>query len=230
MRTIAACSQPFPGGAPRPGCRRRATARRDDDRRITRVAVQAPERALLSLLFTDIVGSTELAERSGDALWGALLARHHSIVRRQLARHGGTEVDNAGDGFFCTFNSPTRAVRCAQAIQAAVQAIGLEIRAGVHAGECERHQGRVRGIAVHVGARIAAAAAPGEVRVSATVRELAAGSDLVFADEAWCSLPGLSKPCLLYRVAGASEDPSAAPPVRAAAPLPVAQETAVQER
>lgn len=180
-------------------------------RRVDAAPAEAPERALLSLLFTDIVGSTALAERAGDARWSVLLVEHQSIVRRLLARYGGTEIDAVGDGFFCTFTSPTRAVCCAQAIEAAVRAIGIEIRAGVHAGECERHRGRVRGIAVHVGARIAATAAPGQVRVSATVRELAAGSHLVFLDGALCSLPGVSQPYMLYRVAGVSEVAAAHP-------------------
>jgi class 3 adenylate cyclase len=214
MRTMTARSPRFPGRASF-GPRRtsRAAPRHRGGWRLARDAVRPPERALLSFLFTDIVGSTALAERCGDARWSALLARHHAIVRRQIACHGGTEVDDAGDGFFCTFASPTRAVRCAQAIRAAVQAIGIEIRAGVHAGECERCQGRVRGIAVHIGARIAAAAAPGEVRVSATVRDLVAGSDLAFADEALYSLPGLSKPCLLFRVAAAPDGALATPGV-----------------
>jgi pimeloyl-ACP methyl ester carboxylesterase/class 3 adenylate cyclase len=159
-----------------------------------------PGRALLTMLFTDIVRSTEHAERLGDKGWRELLDRHHALVRRQLVRFGGREVDTAGDGFFATFDGPARAVRCGQTIRDAVRALGIEIRAGVHTGECELVAGQVRGIAVHFGARVAAAAEPGEVLVSSTVKDLVVGSGLRFSDRGLCSLKGLQGEWHLYSV------------------------------
>jgi len=150
------------------------------------------DRMLLTLLFTDIVSSTETVERLGDRAWQRLLEQHWKIVRSELAAFGGTEVDNAGDGFFATFDRPARAVRCAEAIDAALARIGLAVRAGIHAGECAVREGRVNGVAVHVAARIAAMALPGEVLVSATVRDLVAGSELAFLDRDWHALRGLT--------------------------------------
>lgn len=158
-------------------------------------------RALLSLLFIDIVASTETAERLGDAAWRALLAQHRAIVREQLAQHGGREIDNAGDGFFATFETPTAAVRCADAIRAGSRAAGLELRAGIHTGECEAVGAHVSGVAVHVAARIAELAEPGDVLVSATVRDLVAGSGLVFGDRDWHALKGLREPRQLFALA-----------------------------
>lgn len=159
------------------------------------------ERALLSLLFIDIVGSTETAERLGDAAWRALLAKHRAIVRGQLARHGGREIDNAGDGFFATFETPTAAVRCADAVRAESRAAGLELRAGIHTGECEAVGPHVSGVAVHVAARIAELAEPGGILVSATVRDLVAGSGLVFGDRGWHALKGLRESRQLFALA-----------------------------
>jgi class 3 adenylate cyclase len=140
------------------------------------------ERVLATILFTDIVGSTETAARLGDAAWRDLLGRHHALVRRELARFDGRELDTAGDGFFATFDGPARAVQAAIAIRDAVRALGIDIRAGIHTGECEVHDDKVTGIAVSIGARISALAASGEVLVSSTVKDLVAGSDLVFVD------------------------------------------------
>jgi pimeloyl-ACP methyl ester carboxylesterase/class 3 adenylate cyclase len=159
-------------------------------------------RALLTLLFTDIVRSSEHAERLGDKAWRELLDRHHALIRRQLLRFGGREVDTAGDGFFATFDGPARAVRCGQTIRDAVRALGIEIRAGVHTGECERVADEVRGIAVHVAARVAAAAEAGEILVSSTVKDLVAGSGLRFFDRGLCALKGIQGEWRLYAVQG----------------------------
>ena len=152
----------------------------------------AGESSLLTLLFTDIVASTEIAERLGDDAWRSLLDRHRRIVREHLAAFRGVEIDNAGDGFFATFDTPARAVRCAEAIEVALAAIGVSIRAGIHAGECAAVAGRISGVAVHVAARIVEVAQPGEVLVSGTVRDLVAGSGLEFCDRDWHALKGLS--------------------------------------
>lgn len=150
-----------------------------------------PDRVLATLLFTDIVGSTEKAAALGDRAWSELLSRHHRAVRAQLARFRGDEVDTAGDGMFATFDGPARAVRCASAIVASVRTLGIEVRAGVHTGEIERSHGGVRGIAVHIGARIAAAAAPGEVLVSSTVKDIVAGSGIGFEERGEHELAGV---------------------------------------
>lgn len=159
------------------------------------------DRILATILFTDIVGSTELAARLGDAGWRDLLARHHALVRRELARHDGTELDTAGDGFFATFSGPARALAAAQAVRTAVAEIGIQVRAGVHTGECEVHDGKVVGIAVSVGARIASLAAPGEILVSSTVRDLSAGSAQVFVDRGRHELKGVPDSWQVYAVA-----------------------------
>ena len=149
------------------------------------------DRILATLLFTDIVDSTARAAELGDRRWRELLEKHHALVRRQLERHRGREVDTAGDGFLARFDGPARAVRCAAAIRDAVAGLGLSIRAGLHTGECELARGRVAGIAVHLGARILALAGPGEVLVSATVKDLVAGSGLSFADRGVHTLKGV---------------------------------------
>ena len=138
----------------------------------------APERdrILATILFTDIVGSTARAAELGDARWHDLLEQHHGAIRQELARYRGTEVETAGDGFFATFDGPARAIRCAVAIVDAVRGLGLEVRAGLHTGECEQVGGKVGGIAVHIGSRVADAARAGEVLVSGTVKDLVAGS------------------------------------------------------
>lgn len=150
-----------------------------------------PDRVLTTILFTDLVGSTERAAELGDVGWRDLLSRHHALVRRELARHQGVELDTAGDGFFATFDGPARAVRAAMAIREAVRELGLQIRAGIHTGECELHDGKVVGIAVSIGARISGLARSGEVLVSSTVRDLAAGSGLRFEDRGAHELKGV---------------------------------------
>jgi pimeloyl-ACP methyl ester carboxylesterase len=158
------------------------------------------ERVLATVLFTDIVGSTERASMLGDRAWKELLARHHAIVREELARHRGREIDTAGDGFLATFDGPARAVRCARAIVAAMPGIGLEIRAGVHTGEIELIGPGVGGIAVHIGARVAARASASEVLVSGTVRDLVAGSGIEFESRGEASLKGVPGEWRLFAV------------------------------
>jgi class 3 adenylate cyclase len=149
------------------------------------------DRVLATVLFTDIVGSTEQARTLGDHKWRALLDRHDAAVRRELAAYGGVEVKTTGDGFLATFDSPSRAVRAALAICEAASAAGLTVRAGLHTGEVERRGDDVAGIGVHVGARVAALAGPSEVLTSATVRDLVLGSEFAFEDRGRHTLKGL---------------------------------------
>jgi pimeloyl-ACP methyl ester carboxylesterase len=160
-----------------------------------------PDRVLTTVLFTDIAGSTERAAEMGDHDWAGLIERHHAAIRRELNRFQGREVDTAGDGFLARFDGPARAVRCAIAAGDAVRALGLEIRAGVHTGEVELVGDAVRGMAVHIGARIAGLAAPGQVLVSRTVKDLVAGSGLVFEDQGEHDLKGVPDRWRLYRLA-----------------------------
>jgi class 3 adenylate cyclase len=156
------------------------------------------DRVLATVVFTDIVASTARAVDLGDRRWRDLLDQHHARVRMQLDRFGGREIDTAGDGFLASFDGPARAIRCAAAAVAAVAELGIEIRAGVHTGECELAGGKLRGIAVHIGARVAAEAAPGEVLVSSTVRDLVAGSGLRFAERGTFGLKGVPGEWRLY--------------------------------
>jgi class 3 adenylate cyclase len=158
------------------------------------------DRRLVTVLFTDIVGSTERAAMLGDADWTELLRGHHVRAREELDRFNGVEVDTAGDGFLVTFDGPARAVRCARAIGDRVRDLGLEIRAGVHVGEIEQVGKDVRGIAVHIGARITALADPNEILVSSTVRDLVAGSGLTFEDAGEHELKGVPGRWRLFRV------------------------------
>ena len=150
-----------------------------------------PHRVLATVLFTDIVGSTERAVELGDHRWQELLESYYALVRRELARFRGREINTAGDGFFATFDGPARAIRCACAISHAVENLGISIRAGLHTGECEVVGGAVAGIAVHIGARVAAAAGAGEVLVSSTVKDLVAGSGIRFAERGVQVLKGV---------------------------------------
>jgi pimeloyl-ACP methyl ester carboxylesterase len=156
------------------------------------------DRVLATVLFTDIVGSTAEAAALGDRRWRGLLQRHHEAVRRELGRFRGVEVDTVGDGVLAMFDGPARAVRCAAAIRSAVRALGIEVTAGVHTGEVERLGDGIAGIAVHTGARVAAAAGPGEVLVSSTVKELVAGSGLEFEDRGVHELRGVPGEWRLY--------------------------------
>jgi class 3 adenylate cyclase len=160
-----------------------------------------PDRVLATVLFTDIVSSSEKAAALGDRAWREVLERHHELVRRQLARFRGREVDTAGDGFFASFDGPARAIRCACSLVEAMPELGLDIRAGLHTGECELLVGKVAGIAVHTGARVAAQAEPGEVLVSSTVKDLVAGSGLSFDDRGSHTLKGIPGEWRLYAVA-----------------------------
>jgi class 3 adenylate cyclase len=157
-----------------------------------------PERMLATVLFTDIVGSTQRMAELGDRGWRELLDGHHTAVRRQLSRFRGVEMDTAGDGFFARFDGPARAIRCAQEITDDARKLGIQLRAGLHTGECELADGKVAGIAVSIGARIAAAAKPGEVLVSSTVKDLVAGSGLAFEDRGTYELKGVPGKWHLY--------------------------------
>ena len=150
-----------------------------------------PDRLLATLLFIDIVGSTAKAAELGDRAWKELLTKHHRLVRAQLARFRGREIDMVGDGLFATFDGPARAVRCASAIMGGLEALGLKVRAGVHTGEIEQTNGSVRGIAVHLAARVAAVAEPGEVLVSSTVKDIVAGSGIGFEERGEHKLAGV---------------------------------------
>jgi pimeloyl-ACP methyl ester carboxylesterase len=162
-----------------------------------------PERALATVLFTDIVGSTARAAELGDRAWRRLLERHDAAVRRQLDLHRGCEVKTMGDGFLATFDGPARAIRCARALQEEVERLGLEVRAGIHTGEVELIGDDVGGMAVNIGARIGALAGSGEVLVSSTVRELVVGSGLEFADRGVQTLKGAPGEWRLFAVSSA---------------------------
>jgi class 3 adenylate cyclase len=164
-------------------------------------APAVPETVLTTVLFTDIVGSTTRAAELGDRGWRELLQRHHALVRRELARYRGEERDTAGDGFFATFDCPARAIPCAQEIVLGVRKLGLEVRAGVHTGECELHERKVAGVSVVIGSRVASLAEGGEVLVSQTVKDLVAGAGLAFTDRGAAELKGLPGDWRLYAVA-----------------------------
>ena len=159
------------------------------------------DRVLATILFTDIVGATSRLVELGDRRWKDLLSQHHSIVRDHLARHRGREIDTAGDGFLAAFDGPARAVRCGRAIVDSVRKLGIHVRAGVHTGECEVIGEKLGGIAVHIGARIGALAAPDEVLVSRTVSDLVAGSGLRFQERGTHSLKGVPGSWQLFAAA-----------------------------
>ena len=161
---------------------------------------QEPERVLATVLFTDIVGATAKAAELGDLGWRELLSLHHERIRRELTRHRGSEMDTAGDGFFATFDGPARAIKCASAVTEAIRELGIDIRAGLHTGECEVIDSKVGGLAVHIGARVAAQAGPGEVLVSSTVKDLVAGSGIRFEDRGTHELKGIPGEWHLYTV------------------------------
>jgi class 3 adenylate cyclase len=161
-----------------------------------------PDRRLATVLFTDIVGSTARAVELGDTRWRALLDEHDTIVRQQVARFGGRVIDSTGDGFLTTFDGPGRAIRCARAIGDALTPIGLAVRAGVHTGEVEVRGEQIGGLAVHIGARVAATGGPGQIVVSSTVKDLLAGSDLTFTDAGEHDLKGVPGTWRLYTADG----------------------------
>jgi len=164
-------------------------------------APQVPESILTTIMFTDIVGSTEHAAGLGDRAWRDLVSRHHALVRRELSRYRGHERDTAGDGFFATFDGPARAIGAARAISAGVRTLGLEVRIGIHVGECEVHEDKLAGLAVVIGARIASKAVGGEVLVSQTVRDLVAGSGIKLLDRGAHRLKGVPGTWRLFEVA-----------------------------
>jgi class 3 adenylate cyclase/streptogramin lyase len=174
-------------------------------------------RVLATVLFTDIVGSTDLAVEMGDRRWRALLSRHHEIVRRELKRFGGREVDTAGDGFFAIFDAPAGAVRCAHACVDGVHELGIEIRAGLHTGEVELEGKRARGVAVHLGARVMGKAGAGEVVTTGTVHDVVAGSGLGFEDRGAHELKGVPGEWRLWRLSAVDGEPVAPPLDRAEA-------------
>lgn len=159
------------------------------------------DRVLTTVLFTDVVGSTERASELGDRDWRDLLEQHHRLLRTELDRFGGREVHTAGDGFLATFDSPRRAIECARAAALAIRSIGLDIRAGAHTGEVELSDGDVQGLAVHIGARISALSGPGEVLVSSTVKDIVVGSGIEFLDRGEHELKGVPGSWHVYAVA-----------------------------
>lgn len=158
------------------------------------------DRLLVTILFTDIVGSTERAGKIGDRLWQDLLERHHILIRDELKRYEGLEIDNAGDGFFAAFDRPAQGIRCACAINDSLRQLEIDIRAGLHLGECEKIGEGLCGIGVHIGARVAALAKPGEVLVSGTIKEAVAGSDIKFEESGTHELKGIPGKWHLYRI------------------------------
>ncbi len=174
----------------------------DEIRQFVGVEPPLPEldTILATVLFTDIVGSTEKQSTLGTRAWKELIQRHHAIVRATLERWRGVEVDTAGDGFYATFDGPARAIRCALDVTKRIQELGIEVRAGVHTGECEIVDGKCTGIAVSIGARVASTAGPSEVRVSQTVKDLVAGSGLAFKDAGEHELKGVPDRWRLYSV------------------------------
>lgn len=162
--------------------------------------VREPDRVLKTVLFTDIVDSTATAVSLGDARWHELLDTHDRAVRAELARFRGQEIATTGDGFLAAFDGPARGIRCAEAIVVAAARAGLAVRAGLHSGECERRDSALAGLAVHIGARVAALAAPGQVLVSSTVRDLVAGSGIAFENRGEHDLKGVPGPWRVYEV------------------------------
>ncbi len=154
------------------------------------------------MFFTDIVGATAKAAELGDLRWRELLSLHHERIRRELTRYRGSEMDTAGDGFFATFDGPARAIKCASAVTEAIRELGIDIRAGLHTGECELIDSKVGGLAVHIGARVAAQAEPGEVLVSSTVKDLVVGSGIAFEDRGTHVLKGVPDEWRLLSVVG----------------------------
>jgi class 3 adenylate cyclase/DNA-binding beta-propeller fold protein YncE len=180
----------------------------------------APERLLTTVLFTDIVGSTERAAEMGDKQWRRIISAHHALVRRHLKRFNGKEVDTAGDGFFATFDQPAQAIRCAEAVVQDVGRLGIQVRAGVHMGEVEVTGPKVSGIAVHIGARVMSQAGPGQVLVSSTVRDLMAGSDMKFEDLGSHELKGVPAQWRLYAVEPPPQEEAVEQPLMGEEPAP----------
>src|SRR5205823_4267033 len=183
--------------------RRTITAVTEQDRASALPEGSETDRALATVMFSDIVSSTERVAQIGDRRWRDVLDRHDALIRDELRRHGGREVKTTGDGFLALFDAPARAIRCAVEIRDALHADGIDVRIGLHSGEVELRGGDVGGIAVHLGARIAATAAAGEVVVSSTVKDLVAGSGIGFADRGERALKGVPDRWRLFAVADA---------------------------
>jgi len=164
--------------------------------------IRETDKVLATILFTDIVDSTKRQAELGDRGWKDLLERHHAIVRDLLTEHRGEEQDTAGDGFYVRFDGPARGIRCAQDIVYSIRPLGIEVRAGLHTGECEIVDGKCSGLSVSIGARVMANAGPSEVLVSRTVKDLTAGSGIAFQDAGEHELKGVPDRWRLYRVAG----------------------------
>jgi class 3 adenylate cyclase len=160
------------------------------------------ERVLTTMLFTDIVGSTARAASLGDRRWRSVLDAHDRAIRDQLGRHRGREIETSGDSFFASFDGPARAIRCAQAIVKATETLGIELRAGLHTGECEVRGDHLGGLAVHIAARVGALAGPGEIVVSGTLKDLVVGSGIDFVDRGEHELKGVPGSWKLFAVAG----------------------------
>jgi class 3 adenylate cyclase len=172
-----------------------------------------PDRVLATVLFTDIVGSTERAGELGDSRWRELLERHNALVCEQVERFDGRPVKSTGDGFLATFDGPAKAIRCACAISGDVRRLGIEVRAGIHTGECELMNGDVGGMAVHIGARVGCLASPGDVVVSSTVRDLVVGSGIDFVERGTEVLKGVPGEWRLYSVAELASSKVAGEPI-----------------
>jgi class 3 adenylate cyclase len=190
---------PVPGGDPSPFVGTGVTSEVERFLTSSHGAV-VPDRVLTTVLFTDIVGSTGRVAEIGDRRWRELLTEHRGAVRRELTRFRGVEIDTAGDGLFASFDGPARAIACALRIAEGARDQGLEVRTGLHTGECERDGEKITGLAVHIGARVAALAEPGEVLVSQTVKDLVAGAGIEFAERGEYELKGLPGNWRLYAV------------------------------
>jgi class 3 adenylate cyclase len=175
------------------------------------VARRGQTSILATLLFTDVVGSTRVAEEMGDRRWRELLARHHRLIRTELKRFGGRELDTAGDGFFATFHTPASAIRCACAVSDAVRTLGIEVRTGVHIGECEVLDGKVSGVNVHVAVRTMALAEAGDVLVTGSLKDLVRGAEFGYADRGVHQLKGVDGDWHLFEVTSIEGAPR--PPV-----------------
>lgn len=184
---------------------------RENERKLLPMSERHPTSAVVTVLFADIVSSTEIAEEMGNQRWRELLSRFHALARKEVSHFGGHEVDTAGDGFLATFPRPADALRCACALVEAVRALGIEVRAGAHAGEVQVARGKVSGVAVHIGARVMAAAGPGQVIASRTVRELATGTGFEFDDLGERALKGVAEPWALFSVVAADSRPLSPP-------------------
>ena len=199
-RSRSTLARPGTPARPRPDAPSGDKTQGTGDSQRARRPKQEAKRGRAPRLFTDIADSTRHVERLGDAVWRALLEEHRKRVRQEISRYNGTEVDTAGDGFFVRFDSPARAIEAARAVRGAATKQNIEIRAGIHTGECELEGSRLTGMAVHIASRTQSAAAPGEILVSSTVKDLAVGAGLRFEDRGEHTLKGVADPWRLFSV------------------------------